>query len=125
MIKANLAPTVVVVEAGGVVFSNNHVKASKRIKASKVRDEKAIEEEENPHMDVETPKISNSTTASLDTMPWIVSTKMNKPILQKQQMRFVVILFYFLLMMIQIHKKRFGTSILVQAITCVGRKICL
>ncbi len=86
MIKANSAPTVVVVEAGGMVFLNNHVKVSRRLKASEVGDEEATEEEEDPHMDVETPRISNATTArSLDTMPQIVSTKMmNKPMLQKQ-----------------------------------------
>ncbi|XP_062151928.1 uncharacterized protein LOC133860318 [Alnus glutinosa] len=44
--------------------------ALERLKASEVRDEEATEEEEDPHMDVETPRISNATTArSLDTMP--------------------------------------------------------
>jgi hypothetical protein len=86
MIKANPAPTVVVVEAGDVVFLNNHVKVSRRLEALEVGDEEATEEEEDPHMDVETPRIFNATTArSLDTMPQIVSTKMmNKPMLQKQ-----------------------------------------
>jgi hypothetical protein len=86
MIKENPAPTVVVVEAGGVVFLNNHVKVSRRLKALEVGDEEAIEEEEDPHMDVETLRIFNATTArSLDTMPQIVGTKMmNKPMLQKQ-----------------------------------------
>jgi hypothetical protein len=69
-----------------VVFLNNHVKVSRRLKALEVGDEEATEEEEDPHMDVETPRIFNATTArSLDTMPQIVSTKMmNKPMLQKQ-----------------------------------------
>jgi hypothetical protein len=86
MIKANSVPTVIMVEAEGVVLLNNHVKVSKRLKALEVRDEEATEEEEDPHMDVETPRISNATTArSLDTMPRIVGTKMiNKPMLQKQ-----------------------------------------
>jgi hypothetical protein len=86
MIKANSAPTVVVVEAEGVMFLNNHVKVSRRLKASEVGGEEATEEEEDPHMDVETPRISNATTArSLDTMPQIVGTKMmNKLMLQKQ-----------------------------------------
>jgi hypothetical protein len=57
-----------------------------KFSSSEVGDEEATEEEEDPHMDVETPRISNATTArSLDTMPQIVSTKMmNKPMLQKQ-----------------------------------------
>jgi hypothetical protein len=86
MIKANSAPTVVVVEAGGVVFLNNHVKISRRLKASEVGDDEATEEKEDLHMDVETLRISNATTArSLDTMPRIVGTKMmNKTMLQKQ-----------------------------------------
>jgi hypothetical protein len=86
MIKANSVPTVIMVEAEGVVLLNNHVKVSKRLKALEVRDEEATEEEEDPHMDVETPRISNATTTrSLDTMPRIVGTKMiNKPMLQKQ-----------------------------------------
>jgi hypothetical protein len=70
MIKANLAPTVVVVEAEGVVFFNNHVKVNRRLKASEVGDEEAFEEEEDPHMDMEAPRLSNATTArSLDVMP--------------------------------------------------------
>jgi hypothetical protein len=86
MIKANSAPTVVVVEAGGVVFLNNHVKISRRLKASEVGDDEATEEKEDLHMDVETLRISNATTTrSLDTMPRIVGTKMmNKTMLQKQ-----------------------------------------
>lgn len=55
MIKANSALTMVVVEARGMVFLNNQVKVSRRLKASEVRDEEATEEEEDPHMDVKTP----------------------------------------------------------------------
>jgi hypothetical protein len=86
MIKANSTPTVVVVEAEGVVFFNNHVKVNRRLKASEVEDEEATEGEEDPYMDVETPRMFNATTArSLDTMPRIVGTKMmNMPMLQKQ-----------------------------------------
>jgi hypothetical protein len=86
MIKANLAPTVVVVEVRGVVFLNNHIKVNRRLKKKASEVEEATEEEEDPHMDVETPRISNATTARrLDTMPRIVGTKiMNKPMLQKQ-----------------------------------------
>jgi hypothetical protein len=86
MIKANSTPTVVVVEAEGVVFFNNHVKVNRRLKASEVEDEEATEGEEDPRMDVETPRMFNATTArSLDTMPRIVGTKMmNMPMLQKQ-----------------------------------------
>jgi hypothetical protein len=70
MIKANSTPTGVVVEAEGVVFFNNHVKVNRRLKASEVEDEEAIEEEEDPRMDVETPRMFNATIArSLDTMP--------------------------------------------------------
>jgi hypothetical protein len=86
MIKANSTPTVVVVEAGGVVFLNNHVKVSRKLKDLEVGDEEVTEEEEDPHMDMETPRISNATTArSFDTMPRILGKKMmNKPMLQKQ-----------------------------------------
>jgi hypothetical protein len=74
MIKANSTPTMVMVEAEGVVFSNNHVKVNRRLKASEVKDDEATKEEEDPHMDVETPRMSNATTAkSLDIMPRIVS----------------------------------------------------
>jgi hypothetical protein len=55
MIKVNSAPTVVVEEAGGVVFLNDHVKVSRRLKASEVGDEEATKEKEDPHMGVETP----------------------------------------------------------------------
>jgi hypothetical protein len=86
MIKANSTPTMVVVEAEGVAFSNNHVKVNMRLKASEVEDEEAIEGEEDPRIDVETLRMFNATIArSLDTMPRIVGTKMmNKPMLQKQ-----------------------------------------
>ncbi|XP_062173521.1 uncharacterized protein LOC133878979 [Alnus glutinosa] len=67
-LQANSAPTAVVVEARGVVFLNNHIKISRRLKTSEVGDEEATEEKEDPHMVVETPRISNATTArSLDT----------------------------------------------------------
>lgn len=115
-----------VVEARGVKLTNNPTKGSRIIKAPEVEDEDATEEEEDSHMDVETPRTSNASTAtSLDTMPRIVGTKtMNKPMLQKQQMILVMILSYFSLMMIQVHNMRHSISILAQAITCVGRKIC-
>jgi hypothetical protein len=49
-------------------ISQHHVKISRRLKASEVGDEEPTEEKEDPHMVVETPRISNATTArSLDT----------------------------------------------------------
>ena len=65
------------VEAEGAVFFSNHVKVNRRLKALKVEDKEATEGGEDPRMDVETPRMSNATTArSLDTMPRIVGTKM-------------------------------------------------
>jgi len=96
MIKENPAPIVVMVKAGDVVLTKDLAKVNRRIKASEVEDEEATKEKEDPHMDVETPRISNATIArSLDIMHRIVDTKtMNKPMLQKQQMMFVVSLPY-------------------------------
>jgi hypothetical protein len=116
---------VALVEAGDVILTKDLAKVNKWIKASEVEDEKATEEEKDPHIDVETPRISNAATArSLDIMPQIVGTKtMNKSMLHKQQMIFVVSLPYFSLMMIQIYNMRLCTLILAQAIICVGGEI--
>jgi hypothetical protein len=59
MIKENPAPIVTVVEAGDVVLIKDLTKVNRSIKASEVGDE----EEEYPHMDVKTPRMSNATIA--------------------------------------------------------------
>jgi hypothetical protein len=71
------------VEAKDVVLTKDLAKVNRRIKASEVGKEEATEAEEYLHMDVETPRISNATTArNLNIMPRIVSTKtMSKPML--------------------------------------------
>ena len=89
MIKENLPPTVVEVEAGGVVLLNNQAKVSRIIKVLKVEDEdeEVTEVEEDP-MDMEPIGMSNVLTAIiLDTTPPIVGSKlMNKPMLQRHHM---------------------------------------
>ncbi|KAA8524585.1 hypothetical protein F0562_011008 [Nyssa sinensis] len=120
MIEELMGLTTVVVEAGGDGHTNEIGNVKRSVKVLVDVDE------ENSHLEEETPKPSSATTVkNLGTMPRIVGTKpTNKPILQKQQLMREMILSFFSLMMSQKHSMKLGILTRVRAITCVGRKIC-
>lgn len=64
------SPTEVVAEVEYVEVTNDQTEVSKKIELQEADEKEATEEDEDPHMDVETPRTFNViTTKSLDTMP--------------------------------------------------------
>ena len=103
-----------------VVPNNEQLKIKWSSKASEVEDETI---EKDLHLDVETTRMSNTTTVkNLNTMLRIASTELKILLISpKQQMMWVITLFFFLLMMIQVFRMMFGTLTRVLATTCAGR----
>ena len=121
MIEAHIVEVMVAVEVGGVVPNNELIKIKWRFQASEVEDETIGED---LYLNVETIRMSNTTTVkNLDTMSQIAGIKLKiLPISPKQQMMWVITLFFFLLMIIQVFRMIFGTLTRVLATTCAGRK---